>query len=601
MEELLPYFERELVVLRRYAAEFAARFPRIAALLRTTGSDPHAERVLQGVAFIAARIHKRLDDGFPQVTESLLESLYPHYLRPFPSCAIVQFAPAAADSAVRLLPRGTSLTAKQAVKEVHCRFRTAADVTLAPIAIKVAAFDPLIRAPAGTPLANDATAALSISIESHAESPPLSRMPLDRLRIYLDGDPSFCAALRDALFLHVSGAFVEAPDGRWLPLPAVPLAASGFAKEDALIPFGPRSHPAWRVLTEYFCFPDKFRFIDLDLAALRPRLAAGTRGVTLHFALSRTRPDGAASRLLRMLDASHLKLFCTTAVNLFPQAAKPVNITHRAPEYSVVADVAKPAMCELYAIDAVRVLSQKESCDGACDITPLHARGLGGRHWVLRHDEVLARISPGHEKRLTLVDRDMHALEVERSTLAIEATWTHRDLPHQLSFGAPDGDLSLAGATDAMPVRLLTQPGRPQRFATGQALWRLISHLSLNHHALVPEGLPALHELLTLHDLSQSPVTQRLIAGIVGLDHIGKTGWLRHEHGSSQVYGIEVRITIDEEAFTGSGIHLFGQVMDQFLAMYVQVNNFTELALLSARDGKELMRCKRRSGNASPA
>jgi type VI secretion system protein ImpG len=597
MEDLLPYFERELQLLRRYAAEFANRFPLVAGRLQTASDDPHAERVLQGVALLSARVAKRLDDGHPQFTEALLESMYPHCLRPFPACAVVAFEPPAQDAQARTVPRGTPLDAKQPVAGVHCRFTTASDVTLAPVAIRAASFDPLIRAPAGTRLPPDAVASLSITIASNSQRPMLSQTTVGKLRVFIDGDPSFCAAMRDAFFAHACNAFVEASDGTWQPLPAIPLTASGFEDNDALIPFGERSHPAWRVLLEYFCFPDKFLFVDIDLAALRPLMADAAGSVTLHLALARVRPDSGAARMLRTLQPSNLRLFCTTAVNLFAHHAKPITVTHRTPDYPVVPDVARPQGYEVYSLDSVR--QRKKDSDGNVQLTTLDARrtGTSSGHWTLRHDDMLAVVSAGYEKLLSITNHGA----AERSTLSVEITCTNRDLPRHLPYGAANGDLTLSGTSDGPPVHLLAPPSGPFRFPAGQAHWRLISGLTLNHRALIPDGLQALRDLLTLHDLPRSPVTQRLIGGIVGLDHVQTTAWMRHQHGASIVYGIEVRITVDEEAFTGSGIHLFAQVMDRFLGLYVQMNSFIELVVLAQRDKKELIRCKRRSGSASPA
>jgi type VI secretion system protein ImpG len=606
MKDLIPYFERELVVLRGYAAEFAARFPRVADRLRIGSGDSHVERLLQALALLAARIRKRIDDGFPQFTEALLESLFPHYLRPFPSCAITCFGLMEKGleemSGVRIIERGTVMQSKP-VQGTPCKFQTATDVALAPLAITAARFEPLIRAPSGTRLAPDATASLSITIACVSSKVTLSNIPLDTLRVLADGDPSFCSALHDALFMHVSGAFVEGTGEAWLPLAAVPLSPAGCADDEALIPFSDRSHRAWRILTEYFCFPDKFRFFDIDLAALRKFMAPEAGSVTLHLSLSRMAPDSNPARMLRTLQPSNLRLFCTTAVNLFKHNVRPVAVTGTAAEYSLVADAPHPQAFEVYSVDAVR--QQVTNSDAIVEFTPLYARGHGvagrGRHWILRHDEVLAVISPGHEKRIALVDINAEALEVQRSTLSLDVTCTNRDLPHQLTYGAPAGDLAIPGESGNSLVRLLAKPSLPQQFAGGQNHWRLISHLTLNHHALVPKGLATFKELLTLHDLPASPVTKRMIAGIVHLDHTVTTAWIKHKRGSSLVKGLEVHITVDEEAFVGSGIHLFAQVMDHFLALYVQVNSYIELVLLSQRDNREILRCKRRSGNAGLA
>jgi type VI secretion system protein ImpG len=158
----------------------------------------------------------------------------------------------------------------------------------------------------------------------------------------------------------------------------------------------------------------------------------------------------------------------------------------------------------------------------------------------------------------------------------------------------------MPGAAQGGEIRFLRRPTRPYRLANGHgAHWRLISHLTLNHHSLVQEGADGLREMLSLYDLTQSAVSQRQIAGITSLEHVETTAWIRHKRGPSLAHGTEVRLTIDEEAFVGAGLHLFAQVIDRFFALYVQMNSFIELVIVSHHSGEELFRCKPRSGSMS--
>ncbi len=218
----------------------------------------------------------------------------------------------------------------------------------------------------------------------------------------------------------------------------------------------------------------------------------------------------------------------------------------------------------------------------------------------MRHDETLALCSPGHEKTLTLVDTHLAAVAIDRSTLSIELTCTNRDLPCAIKL-APlhgDGDLFVSGGAANHPIRFLRRPTRPARLVIGaDTEWRLISHLALHHHSLVDDGGAALREILGLYDLTQSPVSRRQISGIAAVDSTDATAWIRHQRGTSLVHGSEVRLTIDEDAFVGTGLHLFAQVVDQFFAMAVHINSFVELVILSHHSGKELIRCQPHSGS----
>src|SRR5471030_673685 len=189
MEDLLPYFERELVILRRDCKEFAERFPKIASRLQVSGDtseDPHVERLIQAVALLAARVSKRLDDDYPQFTEALLETLFPHYLRPFPSCAIVQVDTAAATtagmSAMSTIARGTEMEGAP-VNGVRCKFKTVYDIVTGPVVLSRAEFLPLIKAPANIKLAPGASSMLAITISSTTQSKGISSLAIDTLRV----------------------------------------------------------------------------------------------------------------------------------------------------------------------------------------------------------------------------------------------------------------------------------------------------------------------------------------------------------------------------------------------------------------------------------
>ena len=596
MEDLLPYFERELVMLRRHCQEFSERYPRIAGKLQMSGEsceDPHVEHLIESVAMLAARISKRLDDDYPQFTEALFEALFPHYLRPFPSCTIVRQPVPAPGTGVMHLPSGSEMDSPP-VRGVRCRFKTVYDITTGASTLDNATFDAMIQAPPGLRLPASVTSSLTIGIR-HVDAAPAS------LRVFIDGEPSFSATLRDALFMRTVCAFVSTDAAQWSALAAVPLAPAGFADADALLPFGARSQAAYRILGEYFAYPEKFNFFDIDIVALGNALPPGCTSVSLHLCMAGMRPDSDAARMLSSLSSDNFKLGCSPAVNLFRQEGVPIAVTRQKTDYSVLAHATHAHGYEVVTVDAVRMLRQRGGDSTLTEFRPLyclrHGEGAAqrGHYWVMRHDTHLAINSPGHEKRMTLVDSDFNPLINEKASLSLSLTCSNRDLPLALKYGQPQGDLQPSGGGPAL--QLLRRPSQPRRFSPGAGLhWRLISHLALNHHALVQEGLPALREMLTLYDLSQSATSQRQINGIVALAHSATTTWLRHRRGTSLAHGVEVRITLDEAAFVGSGMHLFVQVIDHFLGLYVQINSFIELVVLSLQSGEELIRCKPRSG-----
>jgi type VI secretion system protein ImpG len=612
LEELLPYYERELGFLRRYSREFSERYPKIAGRLLIGGEvceDPHIERMIQSFALLNSRISKRLDDDYPEFTEALFEVLYPHYLRPFPSCSIARldYSGAAAQlTAATEIARGTEL-ATRPVKGVACTFRTAYPVTVAPLALTHAAFAAIIDAPEQVQLPPNATSSVSIVIEATADQISLAQLGVKKLRVFIDGEPSFCAALRDALFMRTLKAYVEADDsGRWSALAQIPVSSAGYAEDDALIPFSARSHPAYRLLTEYFCFPEKFNFFDIDLAALCAPLPSGCRRITLHLALAGLRTDSNTARMLGTMSTNNLLLGCTPVVNLFRLRGEPIRLTHTAASYPVLADARRAYAFEVQAIESVKLVRQTPQGESITEFRPFYSLRHGqmpakdGHYWVMRRDDTISEKSPGYETEISIVDIDFDPAAIETDTLSLELSCTNRDLPAQLTYGLRGGDLFLEGGSSVRSINFLRKPTESHRFERGRgAHWRLISHLSLNHLSLSGSGLEAFQEMLTLYDLPRSATSQRQISGIAAIDHKAANAWLPGNPFACLVRGLEVRLTLDEEAFVGSGIHAFAHIVECFLGLYVHANSFTQLVVLSKKSGEELLRCKPRSGDLS--
>jgi type VI secretion system protein ImpG len=658
MDSLLPNYERELAFLRKESRQFAAKYPKLASHLLLAGDvaeDPHVERMIESFALLSARVHKRLDDDFPLVTESFLEVLYPHYLRPFPSCSVAQFelgVTAGQMTQASEVERGTELVSR-AIKGVPCKFRTTQDVTLLPLRIASASFRNSILAPEGTRLPSGSTAVLSLALELLAPQATWSLLAGQPLRVYLDGEPSQVSVLREALCQKVLGVMVGVaqhqpwqsgdglrPGGEMRP------RLAGFADSEALIDFDARSHPAYRLLTEYGAFPQKFNFIDLPVPVPNSWLNHGNssgdqstlqagRILNLYFLLSGVRADSDESRMLETVSEHNFLLGCTPVVNLFRQPADPIRVTHAAADYPVLVDGRRAFGYEVYSIDRVFRIKQTDQGEAIQEFRPFFslqhedllseedeamrsddaptlpaARSLqgqvdsltrgraGGRYWSAHRDESIAESSPGYEMTLSIVDADFDPALPQTDTLSLNVTGTNRELPSLLPIGTPNGDLFMAGGGVAKQIRLLRKPTQSLRFDRGRgALWRLISHLSLNHLSLSGGGIDALKEMLRLYDLPRSATNRRQIDGLVAIEFKPATAWLPGEPYATFVRGTEIRLTIDEDSFVGSGLGLFAAVLDHFFGLYVNANSFTKLTLISARTQEELHSCPPRNGD----
>ncbi len=377
MKDLLPYYERELGILRRLCAEFAVRHPKLAGAMMLVGEhcgDPHIERLIQVIALLNARIAKRLDDDYARFTSALLSVLYPHYLRPIPAYSIAWLdfgqAKESAITEVTTIARGTELKCVAPAARA-CRYTTAFEVAIGPYRIAQARYDATVQAPATVSLSAGVTSKIEIDLACTAPTGGLAALGLARIRVHITGEPSFRAALRDTLFMRTIGAYVE-PDGngQWLELAQVPILPVGFSDDDAMIPSKPSEHPAYRLLTEYFFYGEKFDFFDIGLATILPHLPAACRRVTLHLMLAEVRANSNAARALKALSPNNLLLGCTPVINLFKTAATPIRLTQEQSDYPLLPLDGQAADHEIYSVDSVNLLRKMPGGSHVTEFTP---------------------------------------------------------------------------------------------------------------------------------------------------------------------------------------------------------------------------------------
>ena len=604
MEDLLPHYERELAMLRRSLHDFAARYPKIAARLAISGEhsdDPHVERMLQSFALLAARIDTRLEDDYPEFTEGMLQALYPHYLRPYPSCSIVEFD---AEGVFEGLSSPVTITrgAELVSKTQSCRFRTAYDVTLAPIRITAARYLPSASAPAGASLPSDTAGLAAITFSQASTAAGLKAITPPTIRLHLHGQREIVTALSDTLLLRATKAFVEADgNGRWIALDRLPIRPVGFAPEDALIDAASEAAKPFQLLAEYFAFPDKFDFLDLDAASMLA--AAGPcRTLTLHVAIEGVHEDSWAGQRIAQLSPRHLKLCCTPVINLFPTKAEPIKIDALAHAYVVNPKVQKSANTAdftVYSVDSV--YPEKQSPTGPTAFQPFYglmhgsAAALSGPYWVARTDEDPAR-RDAPCTRLAFVGLDGHPAPVPATQVAVDVTCTNRNVPATLPYGAATGDLIVEGGSIASRVVFLRRPTDSLRAQQNNgSLWRLLAQFTPHTIGLSAEGLEEIKRLLRQF-ATLSPTPARHIEGIAFVSARSTMQWIVMEPCPSLVRGIEVTLAVDEQAFSGSSISAFIDVMDRFFAPFAPQNSFVQLVVISKSTGVELRRCEPRQG-----
>ena len=607
-ETLFPYYEGELLFIREMAREFAAQYPAAAGRLMLEhgrSADPHVERLIESFALLSARVRHKIDDEFPELTDALLNVLYPHYLAPIPSFGMLQLdldAVRAKPVNGLTLPAGSMLHT-QRVGDIPCKYRTAYPVTLWPVTLTEAQLQPP-PFPPGTAAPARAVAALRLRFETPAEV-PFNKLSLRKLRLYLHGDNALIATLYELIFNHTLQVAFRAP-GAKPPVPPVVLQPEqcifpvGFEPDEALLPFPRQSFLGYRLLTEFFAYPYKFLFVDLGGWE---HVAGAGRQIEVVLFLNRT-----LNRLEQLLDASMFRLGCTPVVNLFEHTGEPIALTQLKHEYKVVPDVAQPVGYEVHSIESVTGASSA----GDREYLPFYAFRHGGDRgnrqafWYASRRQSLREGDRGTDVHLTLVDLAFDPTSPADSVLVVRILCTNRDLPLKLPRVGEEVKFEAEFVAPLARIRCLRNPTPALRPPLRHGVyWRLLSHLNLNYLSLADaeEGRLALQEMLRLYDFSDpqvdsqlSAVTRQMIDGIVGLKSrrvVGRTGG---PTSSGFCRGVEIELEFDEPKFAGTSVYLFASVLEHFLGLYVSMNSFTQLVARLKQGEAEMKRWPPRAG-----
>ncbi|MDP3908211.1 type VI secretion system baseplate subunit TssF [Novosphingobium sp.] len=593
---LLHAYNDELTYLREAAREFGEEHEEVAARLglkTPTDPDPYVERLLEGVAFLAARVSLKQQDQYPEFTQHLLQAVQPHYLAPTPSICIAGFEPQDGDPALATgiaVPRGTDLTALASEQDnVPVTFRTGHDVTLWPLKITQVEF--LGSRAAVAPFA----AAAGVRAESgiRLRFAPTAGLTLDQINpaalpIYLAGTESAPGELYRHLIGHCVAVMGRAPGSGagkqgWTDLPKP--RQIGFDDNQALLPAELRSFRGYRLLTEYFACPERFLFVDLPELG---RAFAGCKDecdIVLLFDRHSAVLDGA-------LEPGSFRLFATPAINLFEKQLGRVQVEPHNHEFHVVPDRTRPLDFEVYRLLDVQAYS-RDSVDGA-KVAPLYAYGALLYDWrdalfyttqlrprlLSKREQRLRRRSDylGTETWLSLTSPSNPERLDAITELGVRALVTNRELPELLTFRG-EHHFAVSG----VPVRtvsVLRAPTRPRPpMGLTDAAWRVIGHLTPNYSTLAPEDNddPAqLRDHLALYGRQDDALLRRQIDGILGVRSRAISRRVPGLDRTAVARGQCITIRLDDASFDQSRLFLFTAVLERFLAEFATVNSFTE-------------------------
>ncbi|ATY79806.1 type VI secretion system baseplate subunit TssF [Aeromonas veronii] len=569
------YFRDELAFLRLQGREFADSYPELTRFLSEQNTDPDVERLLEGFAFLTGNLRAKIEDEFPELTHGLLNMLWPNYLRPVPSMTIMQFSVIPGAIAQPALVRQGCQLDSLPIDDVTCHFQTCHDAWVYPADMRQ------ITAQSGNDLST-----ISLDIALHAPL-PLSELQLDKLRFFLGGDSYTAYELYFWLSNQLSHIELEI-DGKRFRQEAKALKSVGFERDDALLPYPNNVYSGYRILQEYFCFPESFLFFELS-GGEWPKQPLPVSEFKIHFCFDRPLPAELKIR------PDSFMLNCVPAINLFQHDSEPVNLNGRQAEYPLKASYRYADSFEIFSVDQVE--GWVEGNMGRSRGTPrIYQPFESFQHQIERAKQRLAlyyrvRVresvsGDGFEHSLSFVRGDETTTVDLDESISVTLTCTNRSRAARLKVG------SICVPTGSSPsfatFRNLLRPTRPLRPALDGSLhWTLISNLSLNYVSLLRRD--ALVQVLrtydfpALHDKQAEQASRKRLAGIEEIETKPVDRLVR----GMPVRGLKSVLSIRQSAFGSEGeLYLFSTVLAHFFSLYASVNAFHLLEVVNL-DNKE--------------
>jgi type VI secretion system protein ImpG len=451
--------------------------------------------------------------------------------------------------------------------------------------------------------ASDTAAAIRLELKCAGDA-TFSKLGMSTLRFYLSGESNLTHALYELLCNNCARIIIRDPSPKSKIAPVVldagALRHAGFDESDSMLPYTRRSFAGYRLMMEYFCFPQKFFFFELSGFDRLRREGFGGQAEII-FLISPFERAERREMLETGISAKTFRTDCVPVVNLFRHTAEPILLDQKRYEYQVTPDVSRRNAMEIFSIDDV--VGVDPGSEEVIQFEPFYSF----RHGALRDRRQAfwhavrrpsgRRGDEGTELFLSLVDLSGRPVQPDAEALTVRTTCTNRDLPSRLPFGNEAGDFELEGAAPIKRIVALVKPTDTLRPPLQKhALWRLISALSLNYLSLVDDGAEALREILRLYNFTGSAYAEKQIQGLAAVASKRHFARVISENGVAFARGTLVDLTFDEEQFAGGGVFLFGAVLEYFLGLYVGMNSFSQLIARSQQRKEAIRRWPPRAG-----
>lgn len=595
---IIEFYNEELLHLRGEATEFAREFPDRAgrlALDEKRVEDPYVERLLEGVAYLAARVRLKLDTQYPVFTQQLLEVLFPGWLAPSPSACVLRLQPDLADSNLAsgvIYPRGSGIRGiVRGNADIRCDFVTSRDLQLLPLKINSVQY--VAGRPESFPeLRLDERPASSLRLELEVlGDADLSELPLGRLPIYVTGSDAYGSQLMELLggrCLTVGVSTEPSPRKSVAWLNRSKVKQVGFDENEALFQMPVRGHAGFRVLKEYAALPDKFRFVEVS--GLRAALQ-GVKGrkLYLHFFFS-----GAFDKLERVVKKESLSLFCVPAVNLRERQLDRVDISPGLTEYQLFGDRMRPKDYEvIHVLDVVgggpgteRTFTPVYEAISAGKLSSLSYYTIRRERRLLTQSETVGRsvTYPGTEAYIALSEPGTPPFGKDLQYLSIRALCSNRDMPLYLRAQFSEARYEPLDSAPIESIECVAGPSLPLSSPVdGFDPWIALSHLFVNHLSLADTGSTRGAEVLrAMLGIYATVPGHFLLRQSEGLNAVRSEQITRRVPGGGPLAfgrGVAVHLNMSDRAFDGGSPFLLASVIENYLAAHVSINSFVETHL----------------------
>lgn len=596
IEELLPYYEKQLQEFGQQSREFASKYPKIAQRLSLNQEqidDPHIERLIQAFSLISARIDKKLADSYDIFTRSIFEVMFPQYLKPFPACSVVSFEDINKIKQLtdrHIIPKATTLKAKS-TRGVQCEYQTVQDVVLLPIQLKQIKFK--THPSAHMHLNQNAT--LSMGFEIFSQKNQL--LAQENLPIFLDAISNFPLQVLDSIFKSSTSFSIRVGQNSFDI--ANPFEIMGFDELQSVLPIDQHTHHAYRLLMEYFCVPEKFNFLKLKLDFIKYfNLEQSEFELQMHFKLNLN--DQASIRNYSELNVANFKLFATPIVNLFKKQAEPQKINHKRMEYPLITDAHHPEYYQAYSILKMNMVREKSDQDQVFyPVLPFFAMS----HYHQDKVQFFYSLNPEQMKNkhqelnYSVISRALEPHATQSDFISTEILCTNRELPYE-SYNKDQNALTLNDSNLARRALMLKRPSIPYYFEQNKKeQWRIISHLSLNNLSLMKgDAVSHIKELLALYNLSKSKENQIIIDAIKNIQFSTTQKLVESKPFPLFVRGLKVEVEIDAEVFRGHSLYIFSQLLTHVFNLKVNMNSFVDVIIVDVNIQQELYQCVQNVG-----